>query len=93
LPSVQQTSHRDEGVTALGQRVTENYLTPVIFQNERLTVIELYLPNKYGAPDPEPSHRALTLIFVLTVRIFSAKIKLEAVAQGSEIACAKRKRG
>jgi len=36
-------------VTAPGQRVTENYLIPVIFQNERVTVIGRYPLNKYGA--------------------------------------------
>ena len=93
LRSVRQTSHRDGGVTAPGQHVTENYLTPEIFQNEQVTVSGATRSTNAARRMPEKHQRALTLIFALTVRIFSAKIKLETVAQGSEIACAKRERG
>ena len=86
----------DQSIQTSGshQRTTEKYLTPVIFQNERVTAIWRYpLRKNLVRHIPEPRQRFPPLTFVLMVRNFSAKIKFEAVAQGSEIARAKRKRG
>lgn len=76
-----------------GQRETENFLTPVIFQNEQETATGSYPLIKTRRAPARAAPKIPAPDICATVRNFSAKIKLEAVAQGGEIACAKRERG